>query len=179
MWNGFSLFMLSLYWAIGFLSCHYQSLSFVPINGSADAFGLFHFVINCFSFFANEAPLRPSSSPLLLNFKLKSFPWPPGAVAAVGHFSIKFWIWSKFRIWLDFLPKHISNSFVSANSYFVYLLMFLSLLYLEPVLYLLSSCLYLLIFGKIMRLVTIICRMSSKLCNLVVTDEPMKFVKKT
>ena len=89
MWNGFSLFMLSLYWAIGFLSCHYQSLSFVPINGSADAFGLFHFVINCFSFFANEAPLRPSSSPLLLNFKLKSFPWPPGGCCRSGTFQHK------------------------------------------------------------------------------------------
>ena len=133
MWNGFSLFMLSLYWAIGFLSCHYQSLSFVPINGSADAFGLFHFVINCFSFFANEAPLRPSSSPLLLNFKLKSFPWPPGGCCRSGTFQHKILNLIEFRIWLDNLPKHMSNSFVSANSLSVSLLMFLSLLYLGPV----------------------------------------------
>ena len=99
---------------------------------------------------SSEALLIPTAS----QFQTKKLPLASGGLLPQWDiFSIIFWI--GFRIWLDYLPKHMSNSFVSANSYFVYLLMFLSLIYLEPALYLLSSCLYLLIIGKIMRLVTI------------------------
>ena len=52
---------------------------------------LVYFILSSIAsfFFANEAPLRPSSSPLLLNFKLKSFPWPPGGCCRSGTFQHK------------------------------------------------------------------------------------------